>query len=697
MTVKGADRRSQAACWLALMGILWLGTALRMHALGATSLWTDEINVVLAARGSLPEVLQGARSHFSAPPLDYFVVHLLATGVGSQEFVLRFGAVAWSVLSIPLAYRLGRQAAGRWAGVATALLLATSPLHVGFSRQVKFYAALTFFSLLSNVVFVYALRYARRPRRWRPWLAHGLANVAGIYFHPYVALILLCQGAYLGSLWLGRLVANRLRRTPLPAGALPFLLSAALTTACFAPWFFWDMAQQSAAGAYSTATDLAWLADALEALGHEHAWSAAILGSLVLCSLLPTGQRRRPDVRPLLALNVLVIGLVVWTDNVAGYWFAPKQMLFALPAYLALAAAGLASLYRLIHRLVSRFPAGGGRLARWLPLALVVAAIVGASIPAVARIAGTWDREKQNWRAAAALLEQEAQAGDGIAGLDRAAHSVAYYGPNLPIERLADKRPAGLAQLLAEHPRLWYVRDLDFGRQQPALEQWIQDQGFTTTDVGGVLVSVGDRAAASAEGEQQPAVEGAGEDASVAKAALERGQSYYAENRWQEALAEFQQVTALKPEWGIGHTKLGNTYRQLGRLEEAEAAYRLSIAAEPGYVGAYVQLGDLYRAQGREDESLAPYREAVEADPASAWAHNALGSALLAGGHTSEALAYLERAVELEPENVTWLLALADAQCSLGQEEQAVTLYRQVLALEPGNRRATEALEALEP
>ncbi|MEJ2210487.1 MAG: glycosyltransferase family 39 protein [Anaerolineae bacterium] len=493
--VKATDRHSQVACLLALIGIIWLGAVLRVHNLGATSLWTDEINVVLAARGSLLDVLQGAQSHYSAPPLDYFIVHLLATDIGKQEFVLRFGAVAWSILSIPLAYHLGRQAAGRWAGVVAALLLATSPLYVGFSRQVKFYAALTFFALLSNVVFVRALGQRPNPdlglKRWRPWLAHGLVNVAGIYFHPYVALILLCQGVYLGLLWLGRLVRNRFRRCPLPAGALPFLLSAASTALLFAPWFFWDMAQQAAAGDYSTAIDGGLLQDVLVALGHEHALSAAILALLVLCSFLPAGQRRRPDVRPLLALNVLSIGLVVWSDNVAGYWFAPKQMLFALPAYLVLAAAGLASLHTWIRHRTLRWGAAIRRPARWMSGILLPAMILVPAILGAGKVVATWDREKQNWRAAANLLEQEAQANDAIAGLDRAAHSVAYYGPHLPIERLADKSPAGLARLLGEHPRLWYIRDLDFGRLQPALEEWIQEQGFTTTDLGGVLVHLG--------------------------------------------------------------------------------------------------------------------------------------------------------------------------------------------------------------
>ena len=86
--------------WLSLGLILLLGTALRLYRLGRPSLWGDEINVAVASMGSIRQVLEGARSHVSAPPLPYLIVHLLATYAGTSEFSLCFGAAVWGILSI---------------------------------------------------------------------------------------------------------------------------------------------------------------------------------------------------------------------------------------------------------------------------------------------------------------------------------------------------------------------------------------------------------------------------------------------------------------------------------------------------------------------------------------------------------------------------------------------------------------------
>ena len=664
-TVRGTARQILTRRWL-LAGVVLLGAALRLYALGATSLWADEINVVVVSRGSLADLLQGARSHVSAPPLDYLVVHLLATRLGENEFLLRFGAAIWSILSIPLAYRLGRRTVGRWPGVAAALLLAASPFHVEFSRQAKFYAALVFFALLSNILFLHASRSGRA----RDWLAHAATNLVGIYFHPFIALVLLGQWLVLLFEWLAGWIGNRLRRTPPPATLVPFLLSAATTALLFAPWFLWDMAAQAPLGEYHSRLGASLWQSAVSA-GLEHPGLAALLAACALLGAVDAPRAAQRQGRLLLALNVLAVGLVVGLDNAGGYWFAPKQALFALPVYLLLAAAGLGCLHAWLRRLAARTPARG-----WAATALLAAGLLALGLAGSARIADGWYVEKQNWRGAAALLAQETGPGESIAGLDWAALNLRYYEPDLPVQKLENPTPDELARLAAQHARLWYVRDWGLGQRHPALEDWVREQGFATTNLGGVLVSAGEI---------------------NVETSLELGQRYLDAGQLAEALDVYQEVVEQRPAWGIGHTKLGNVYRQMGQVEAAEVAYRRSIEVDPGYVGAYVNLGGIYDGQGRGTEALALYEAAVEAAPASAWAHAVLGRAYLDRAQGATGLPHMQRAVDLEPENPDWLLALAEGWQALGRPEQAAEVYRRVLAVDPNNQQAGQALRDLEP
>jgi protein O-GlcNAc transferase len=51
--------------------------------------------------------------------------------------------------------------------------------------------------------------------------------------------------------------------------------------------------------------------------------------------------------------------------------------------------------------------------------------------------------------------------------------------------------------------------------------------------------------------------------------------------RYSEAEASYRQAIALKPDFAVAHSNLGNTLEDLGRYSEAEASYRQAIALKP--------------------------------------------------------------------------------------------------------------------
>ncbi|MGH2523915.1 MAG: hypothetical protein ACRDH2_15525, partial [Anaerolineales bacterium] len=87
--------------------ILLAAFALRVHALGAKSLWYDELRQIEVARRPIAEFPSELVRH-SGRPLDYVVTHLMLMG-GQQEFWLRFPPVLWSMLSVALIFPLARR------------------------------------------------------------------------------------------------------------------------------------------------------------------------------------------------------------------------------------------------------------------------------------------------------------------------------------------------------------------------------------------------------------------------------------------------------------------------------------------------------------------------------------------------------------------------------------------------------------
>lgn len=131
--------------WLVL--ILLAAFALRVHALGAKSLWYDELRQIEVASHPLAGFPTELAQH-SARPLDYWLTHYLLRA-GRQEFWLRFPALVWGTLSVALMFVLAQSwFDGRTALIAAALM-AAAPIGVQYSQELRPYALYLLFTLIS--------------------------------------------------------------------------------------------------------------------------------------------------------------------------------------------------------------------------------------------------------------------------------------------------------------------------------------------------------------------------------------------------------------------------------------------------------------------------------------------------------------------------------------------------------------------
>ena len=110
--------------WIAA-GLVAVGVGIRFATLGLQSYHHDE--VITAARvlpGSFVHMLHEVHRSESTPPLYYMVAWAWSKFFGVSEVGLRSLSALFGALTIPIAFLIGRELAGRRAGLLTMAMVA---------------------------------------------------------------------------------------------------------------------------------------------------------------------------------------------------------------------------------------------------------------------------------------------------------------------------------------------------------------------------------------------------------------------------------------------------------------------------------------------------------------------------------------------------------------------------------------------
>jgi mannosyltransferase len=173
-----------------------LALTLRLIQLGAESLWFDEAFSIRMATLPLGELLPTIRREDFNPPLYYLILHGWIRWFGDSEWVLRLFAVLCGTLSIPLAYRLGKDLLGKTAALWAAFLMTLSVYHIYFSQQVRGY---TLFALLTWISMILFFRLLDRPSV-RVVFGYCGVTMLALYCHPFGVIHVLAQNVMFGVL-----------------------------------------------------------------------------------------------------------------------------------------------------------------------------------------------------------------------------------------------------------------------------------------------------------------------------------------------------------------------------------------------------------------------------------------------------------------------------------------------------------------
>jgi 4-amino-4-deoxy-L-arabinose transferase-like glycosyltransferase len=215
-----ARTRARLVRWWPLAALTVLAAALRLSTLDLQSFWYDEaFTPVHVLHPSLWATLRSVAHTENSPPLWYVLEWLDARVLGSGEVALRLPSAIAGIATVPVAWAIGRELAGRRAALLCAAIVAVNPLFVWYSQEARVYAL---FVLAAAVAMLCFVRADREPTPTR-MAAFALSGAVALVTHYFAVFMLVPM-----ALWLAREPLRRRR-------ALPATLALALVGVALLP------------------------------------------------------------------------------------------------------------------------------------------------------------------------------------------------------------------------------------------------------------------------------------------------------------------------------------------------------------------------------------------------------------------------------------------------------------------------------
>ncbi len=127
-----------------------------------------------------------------------------------------------------------------------------------------------------------------------------------------------------------------------------------------------------------------------------------------------------------------------------------------------------------------------------------------------------------------------------------------------------------------------------------------------------------------------------------------RGTFFYSIGRYDKAIADFNQLIALKAS-PDAYNNLAMAFYAIGRIDRAIENFDRAISMDPRYYKAYNNRASAFRKTGRVDDAIADYRRAIALAPSSPQAYYNLGVLYAQDGFFDQAVEYYSRALSVDP------------------------------------------------
>lgn len=434
--------RVKTKCYLGGLFVAAAALSLRLYDLGEESLWIDE--AITYGRATLPlDRLIADTLRRKHVPTYFVLMHFFVT-IGDSEFWLRLPSALLGTMTAVLLYAAGYVLRGLWAGIAAGLLVALSPVHLGYSQEARMYAlgtcACALATLCSAALFAaITRRHSARLtslRAW-PWWGLSVASLLSLYNHNtglFCVAGLQCVGLCLW--WRCREARPRILRNWLLCQGVALLL-----------WLPWLPHLRAQAGTFDkwhnppmSFEHAAMTLERLFSLSGDDGGLGLIVAALAALPLLRKPQRDSAWVA-LLGFSLLGFLATTLASLLKANMFFVRTLLWtSLPLFLLIGCG--------LSRWRSRF----ARLALLLALVAFFVPLLNAYY--------TTER-KPPWRPFLAQLAAQRKPDEPVLLLRGARFTRYYFGRKtdpLPAQPVLEYRPkASLAANLGGHPKRFWV------------------------------------------------------------------------------------------------------------------------------------------------------------------------------------------------------------------------------------------------
>ncbi|HNN13985.1 MAG TPA: glycosyltransferase family 39 protein [Anaerolineales bacterium] len=175
-----------------ILAILLLALTLRSIGIFSRPIWYDEAFSLLLAEKGPSEILNGTllpKADSSAaeehPPLYYFSLWGWMKVFGASIPAARAFSLSMSVAGIALLYLIASELFDQQTAITAAILSAILPFQIHFAQEVRMYALLTLWLMLTTLAFL------RARNQWKWWIVFSIFAALAQYTHNLAAVYLI--------------------------------------------------------------------------------------------------------------------------------------------------------------------------------------------------------------------------------------------------------------------------------------------------------------------------------------------------------------------------------------------------------------------------------------------------------------------------------------------------------------------------
>lgn len=167
------------------------------------------------------------------------------------------------------------------------------------------------------------------------------------------------------------------------------------------------------------------------------------------------------------------------------------------------------------------------------------------------------------------------------------------------------------------------------------------------------------------------------------KSLMKEGSHLRRTGKIEQAIAFYEKVIELDPNFPEVYYKLGNIFVRLKRLDEAFDAYNRAIQLRSDVPDYNCGLGSVLAKQGRLDEAIAHLIKAVESSPSFYQFQSKLAHTYFLQKNFSKAIYHYQKALDLKPYSSKDSFYLAECLNKKKEFRKALILYQKAFQLSP--------------